>query len=200
MASATGVEPRPSMDSYDRQRPDTLGAVEVEGDTPQWRSYEVECIVDKRMRTDHSKQDLQYLLHWKGFDSEDDEWQSLNQLGNCMELVEEYEARTASKEASSWTTGTKLTTRRVSQRVRRTPSTLSERKLHSAVGLLAKSSRKSHQDPSSTLSQFSSQGPSFTVSVDPKVFTAPRSTTATTTDQHPSSGIPTRRSTRPQRA
>jgi len=35
----------------------------------------------------------QYLQRWKGYGPEYDEWRSLAKLGNCMDLVEEYEAR-----------------------------------------------------------------------------------------------------------
>lgn len=69
------------------------GAIEVAVDTPQWRSYELERIADKRKRTCGSKQVAQYLLRWHSYGPEYDEWRSITKLGNSMELVEEYGAR-----------------------------------------------------------------------------------------------------------
>jgi hypothetical protein len=86
-------EPCPSSpDPYDCPRPDHPNAIETEGDTPQWKSYEVERIVDKRMRTYGSKKVAQYLLKWKGYGPEWNEWRSITKLGNCIDLVEDYES------------------------------------------------------------------------------------------------------------
>ena len=100
VVSVAQLEPSPTQeDPYNRARPDHPDAVEVEGDTPQWRSYVVERIVDKRMRTYGGTKVAQYLIRWRGYGPEYDEWRSITKLGNCMDLVEEYEAR--QREAST---------------------------------------------------------------------------------------------------
>ena len=49
--------------------------------------YEVECILDKRMRKDK----VEYLVKWKGWDlPEHNTWEALAHL-NCEELMAEYE-------------------------------------------------------------------------------------------------------------
>jgi hypothetical protein len=40
------------------------------------------------------KKVAQYLIQWLGYDPEFDEWKSLNELENCIELVEEFEQAT----------------------------------------------------------------------------------------------------------
>ena len=72
---------------------ESAAAVDTEGDAPQWESYEVEKIIDKRIRTRRNKKVLQYRLRWQGYGPEHDLWRSITTLGNCLQLVEEFESR-----------------------------------------------------------------------------------------------------------
>lgn len=91
--SVAQLEPRPSADPYGRPRPDYPDSVGTEGDTPQWKSYEVERIVDKRIRTYGSKKVAQYLHQWKGYGPGWNEWRSITKVGNCINLMEDYEGK-----------------------------------------------------------------------------------------------------------
>ena len=93
VVSVAQLEPAPiDEDPYNRPRPDHPGSVEVEGDTEEWKSYEVEKMVKKRTRKYGNRPVAQYLIRWLGYGPEYDEWRSLAALGNCMELVEEFES------------------------------------------------------------------------------------------------------------
>ncbi|XP_075441893.1 chromodomain Y-like protein isoform X2 [Ascaphus truei] len=52
--------------------------------------YEVERIVDKRK---NKKGKIEYLVHWKGYDSEDDTWEPEQHLVNCEEYIHEFNRR-----------------------------------------------------------------------------------------------------------
>ena len=80
------LEPTPSgEDPFGRPVPEQPDSVYVEGDTNTNRSWEIERIMDK--------QGDKYLVPWKGYGSQDDQWRTKIQLGNAMELVKEYESR-----------------------------------------------------------------------------------------------------------
>ena len=92
--SVTQLEPAPSdEDPYHRPRPDHPGEVEVEGlpNTKYLKNYEVEKIVDKRLRKYNRTVVTQYLIRWKGYGPEYDEWKSIAAMAGSPELVEEYE-------------------------------------------------------------------------------------------------------------
>ena len=121
--SIAQLEPDSTEDPYGRPRPDHPDAVEMEGDTPRWKSYEVERVTDKRYRNYNGKDVAQYLLRWKGYGPEWDVWRSITKLGNCMELVEEYENRQLNNQPA---------TSRKSRRFRKTKSAMGTAK--SAMG------------------------------------------------------------------
>ncbi|KAM9307947.1 chromodomain Y-like protein [Gastrophryne carolinensis] len=52
--------------------------------------YEVERIVDKRK---NKKGKIEYLVHWKGYDSGDDTWEPEQHLVNCEEYIHEFNRR-----------------------------------------------------------------------------------------------------------
>ncbi|CAH2284236.1 chromodomain Y [Pelobates cultripes] len=52
--------------------------------------YEVERIVDKRK---NKKGKVEYLVHWKGYDSGDDTWEPEQHLVNCEEYIHEFNRR-----------------------------------------------------------------------------------------------------------
>jgi hypothetical protein len=53
----------------------------------QPEEYEVEAIRSKRFRNGKAF----YLVHWKGFSSDEDTWQSAEDLTNCRLLLAEFE-------------------------------------------------------------------------------------------------------------
>ena len=53
--------------------------------------YEIERIVDKRLRNVRGKNITEYLLRWKGYGAEDDMWYRLEDLDKAKELVDVYE-------------------------------------------------------------------------------------------------------------
>ncbi|XP_053571804.1 chromodomain Y-like protein [Bombina bombina] len=62
--------------------------------------YEVERIVDKRK---NKKGKTEYLVHWKGYDSDDDTWEPELHLVNCEEYIHEFNRRHSEKPKDSST-------------------------------------------------------------------------------------------------
>lgn len=80
--------PAPIADPYERPHPEHPGTVFVEGDTDQWKSYELDRVLDHRMT---KKGRIQYLVRWKGYGPEFDTWMSKDQLENATDIVADYE-------------------------------------------------------------------------------------------------------------
>ncbi|XP_060005344.1 chromodomain Y-like protein isoform X1 [Lagenorhynchus albirostris] len=57
--------------------------------------YEVERIVDKRK---NKKGKTEYLVRWKGYDSEDDTWEPEQNLVNCEEYIHDFNRRHTEKQ------------------------------------------------------------------------------------------------------
>uniref|UniRef100_A0A8C5XJ66 Chromo domain-containing protein n=1 Tax=Microcebus murinus TaxID=30608 RepID=A0A8C5XJ66_MICMU len=68
--------------------------------------YEVERIVDKRK---NKKGKTEYLVRWKGYDSEDDTWEPEQHLVNCEEYMHDFNRRYTEKQKESALTGTNST-------------------------------------------------------------------------------------------
>ena len=49
--------------------------------------FEVEGIVDKR----GSGKDLEYLIKWKGYDSDENEWMPVKELIYIQDMIEDFE-------------------------------------------------------------------------------------------------------------
>ena len=81
------------VDPYNKFRPNHSEEVEVEDilNTPWLKSYEIEKLVDRRIRSYGKRQITQYLLRWKGYEFEYDEWKSFTALSNFMNFVKNYE-------------------------------------------------------------------------------------------------------------
>ncbi len=80
--------PDPSTDPYKRQRPNEPEPIHVEGDTPTIKSFEIERLINKRMT---ARRGAEYLVRWKGYGPQWDEWRNLEELQNALELVQDYE-------------------------------------------------------------------------------------------------------------
>ncbi|XP_004847811.1 chromodomain Y-like protein isoform X2 [Heterocephalus glaber] len=60
--------------------------------------YEVERIVDKRK---NKKGKTEYLVRWKGYDSEDDTWEPEQHLVNCEEYIHDFNRRHSERQRES---------------------------------------------------------------------------------------------------
>ena len=52
--------------------------------------FEVESILKHRVRKYGKGSRLEYLIHWKGYQSDDDTWEPLRNLTNCPDIVRDY--------------------------------------------------------------------------------------------------------------
>lgn len=94
--SVAQLSPAPQQeDPFHRPRPGNPEIVEEEGDTEEWKSYEVERVIDQRMTRYGRKNNLEYLVKFKDMGNEHNDWYPIELLGNAMEMVEEYEKRVA---------------------------------------------------------------------------------------------------------
>lgn len=59
----------------------------MDGDTDKVKFFVVDRLVDKRI----AKRGVEYLLRWKGYGSEWDEWRNLSELENVIDLIDDYE-------------------------------------------------------------------------------------------------------------
>ena len=55
--------------------------------------YEVEHIIDSRI---HRRQ-LQYLVHWKGYNAMDRTWEPLKNLEHCQDLIKKFHIKYPSR-------------------------------------------------------------------------------------------------------
>lgn len=79
-------------DPYDRRGDWYPDAVEgIEGDTEDQKLWELSHILDKEVKPRHGKPDeVLYLVRWKGYGKEHDEWLPLSELSNARKLVQDY--------------------------------------------------------------------------------------------------------------
>ena len=70
---------------YLQRRPDPPPPIEIEGEL----EYEVSQILDSRQRWGQ----VQYLVRWEGYGSEDDTWEPVEMLEGSQELLEEFHAK-----------------------------------------------------------------------------------------------------------
>jgi hypothetical protein len=52
--------------------------------------YEVEAILNKRLRKFGRGSRVEYLIHWKGYSSEEDTWEPIGNLTNCKDILNAY--------------------------------------------------------------------------------------------------------------
>ncbi len=83
-------KPEQGKDPYDREkvRPDP---VQLDGEP----EFEVERIVDRRVRKTRGRPKVEYLTKWVGYESAENTWESRqNLLVNCRAMVEDFDAKT----------------------------------------------------------------------------------------------------------
>jgi len=73
------------QEQVERQKKILLFPVEIDRE----KKYKVEKILNRR----DVRKKLKYLLRWKEYTVEEDIWEWLENLGNAMELVEEFEKK-----------------------------------------------------------------------------------------------------------
>ena len=83
--------PAPGSDPYKRPVPDQPGSVYVEGDTDEFKSWEVERILNKRVIRKGRGWATQYLIRWLGYGPEFDQWYNQKDLANSADLIQQYE-------------------------------------------------------------------------------------------------------------
>ncbi len=80
-------------DSYKRLKSNHFDFVFVERDISIEKFYEIEQILVKRVRQYEKIKINQYLIRWKEYESEFDEWKNIFDLNNCIELVKNFERK-----------------------------------------------------------------------------------------------------------
>jgi hypothetical protein len=73
--------------SYFRSRSKESDFVQMKDDTENIKSFEIKRLIDKRIIT----RDIEYLIRWKSYASQHDEWRSVSELENAKNLIQNYE-------------------------------------------------------------------------------------------------------------
>ena len=74
--------------SFNRSRSNHFDFVFVKDDTNLVKSYEISHIVRRRST---KKRGSKYLVRWKGYESQYDEWRNILEMKNVMKLIKKYE-------------------------------------------------------------------------------------------------------------
>ena len=73
---------------FNRQRFDHFDSIFVENDIHRVKFFEIQRLINKRQTV---KRDSEYLMRWKTYKFEYDEWRNLSKLNNAMNLIKKYE-------------------------------------------------------------------------------------------------------------
>ena len=93
VVSIAQLEPLPLGENpYRRPRLNHPPTVEINGDTPNNRSYKIKKLVDKRTRKYNKINVVQYLIKCFGYGPEYNQWKNFSVFKDCLKLVGEYEA------------------------------------------------------------------------------------------------------------
>ena len=76
---------------YQRPKFNHFFAVEMENDIPTYQSYEIEKLVDKRVRKYNKTNVTQYLMRQFKYGFEHGQWKKKSVFNDCLTLVEKYE-------------------------------------------------------------------------------------------------------------
>jgi hypothetical protein len=74
--------------SYSRSRSKESDSVKMNEDIVKIKFYEINRLIDRRITT---RRGTEYLIRWKEWRSQYDEWKNISKLQNCLEFVNEYE-------------------------------------------------------------------------------------------------------------
>ena len=88
------------QDPFGRQ-PQEPGPIHVQGDDEEWQSFEVERIIERRIRKvgRNAKSEVEYLIKWKRWSDQYNEWYPRELLmENASDLVLEWEAQNLQQE------------------------------------------------------------------------------------------------------
>jgi hypothetical protein len=93
-----------SKNSYKRFKFDHFDFVFVEDDTENFKLYEIKRMLTKRTRQYEKIKMNQYLIRWKEYESEFDEWRNISDLKNCIDLIKDFERedKTRSQKKTRW--------------------------------------------------------------------------------------------------
>ena len=88
-----------SENLYQRSKSDYSNEIKIEKllNTKQKNNYEMKNLINRRQRTFDKITVKQYLVHWKDYESEYDEWKSIIKLIDFLKLVKQYESSHFSK-------------------------------------------------------------------------------------------------------
>ena len=81
----------PGENLYPRPKFNHFFAVEMETDIPTYQLYEVEKMVDKRVRKYNKTNVVQYLIKWLKYGPKHNQWKKNSTFDNCIDLAEKYE-------------------------------------------------------------------------------------------------------------
>lgn len=91
--SIAHLSPMPAGDDpFQRALPSLPEIIEVDGDSDEWKSYELDRILDKRFTKYHQRDNLEYLVKFKGLGNEHNDWYPIELLQNAMDMVRSFEA------------------------------------------------------------------------------------------------------------
>ena len=91
--SVAQLEPAPNPSEYPFHRPRSQQppSVFVEDDTDKHKSFEIDCLFNKRMVRKDRGLTIKYLMRWTGYGPEWDRWYNVKNLDNAADLVRAYE-------------------------------------------------------------------------------------------------------------
>ena len=88
--SMTQLESVEKKNLYDKKRSHYFDSIKIESDTDFEKSYEIEKIVNKKIKMYEKISVTQYLIRWFDYESKYDEWKNLAALIDCMNLIHDY--------------------------------------------------------------------------------------------------------------
>ena len=73
---------------FNRSRSNHSNSIFVEKNTKKVKSYEIEKFINKRQT---KRRESKYLIRWRDYEFENDDWKNIFELDDTMNLVREYE-------------------------------------------------------------------------------------------------------------
>ena len=84
--------------SYQRFKSDYLDEIKIKklSNTTSEKNYEMKNLINRRQKTFDKTTIKQYLIHWKDYEFEYDEWKFIIKLIDFLKLIEQYEVEHSS--------------------------------------------------------------------------------------------------------